>query len=171
MTKTSKTTEPEKVEETETGLRGKQELFCMYFTQDRECFDNATLAYAVAYGFELDTLSREKQMVSIPGKKRKVKEKDSEYKRAYNTCSVAGRALLRNHKIRLRCRELLNELLQDTIVDAQLARVITQDKKLDSKVQGIKEYNRLRKRIDPEEVPPQIIINVGPMLERAYGRS
>ena len=153
--------------EEEKGLRAKQELFCMYFSQDQQCFDNATKAYAAAYGYELDTLSRERKTVTEGGKRKK--EKESEYARAVNVCGVEGKRLLRNPKIRLRCRELLNELLQDTIVDAQLSRIIMQDKRPEVKMQGIKEYNRLKKRID--DVPPAepIKVDITLQLGKVYG--
>ena len=46
-----------------------------------------------------------------------------------------------------RIRVLLNELLKDDVVDSQLAKIITQDGKLDAKVAAIREYNKLRGRI------------------------
>jgi hypothetical protein len=46
-----------------------------------------------------------------------------------------------------RVTALLNELLRDDIVDSQLAKIITQDDDLQSKVRGINEYNKVRGRI------------------------
>lgn len=45
--------------ENENGLFPKQELFCHYYTMPGDFFGNATLAYAEAYGYKLDTLSQE----------------------------------------------------------------------------------------------------------------
>jgi hypothetical protein len=45
--------------ENEHGLLPKQELFCNYYTMPGDFFGNATLAYAEAYNFTLDTLSQE----------------------------------------------------------------------------------------------------------------
>ncbi|MDR6305888.1 hypothetical protein GGQ85_003614 [Nitrobacter vulgaris] len=102
-------------------------------------FGNATLSYAAAYDIELgDT--------SILDKEGNVVVQRS-YRGKYQTCSVNGARLLRDAKVRDRITALLNELLRDDIVDSQLAKVITQDGDLQSKVRAINEYNKVRGRI------------------------
>lgn len=49
--------------------------------------------------------------------------------------------------IQERVYQLLNEMLKDEIVDAQLAKVILQDEKLEPKISAIREYNKIRQRI------------------------
>lgn len=136
-----------KAPRTPVKLSVREELFCRYITGNDETFDNATRAYAEAYQYELDTLSRE-AVYSDPdedGNKELIEQ--SEYDRAYNVCSVEGHRLLRRPKIKNRITELLNEMLKDKFVDAELARVIKQDRELPSKIAAIREYNKLRARI------------------------
>lgn len=129
-------------------LNLKQELFCQYIAKDHELFGNASLSYAEAYEYNLETLDREKPKLQ----ENPVKYGDSEYDKAYNVCSVEGRRLLRNPKVKARVTVLLNELLKDEVVDSELAKTILQGHDLTAKMAAIKEYNKLRSRITP---PPQ----------------
>jgi hypothetical protein len=130
----------------------RRELFCRYFTQNDEMFNNATLSYAEAYEYELDELSQEAVYEEIEdeetGEIRKGKLiEPSEYDKAYNVCSVQGHRLLRNTKVQERIVALRNELLKDEVVDSELSKVIKQNKDFTPKVAAIKEYNKLRGRI------------------------
>lgn len=122
---------------------GRDELFCQYFVNNDELRGNATHSYAEAYNYKLDTLSKDDAQrnemggIIVP----------SSYARAINVCGVLGHTLLRNPKIQQRLIELRNKLLRDEVVDAELAKVITQDTSIYAKVQGISEYNKLRSRI------------------------
>lgn len=127
-------------------LTPKQELFCRYYTQNNELFGNGTLAYAEAYEYKLDELSKEKPIVERDAEGKPKKEGDSEYTLAYNTCSVQASRMLRNGKIQDRLTTLLNEYLKNEVVDAQLLKIIIGGKDTD-KVSAIREYNRLRQRI------------------------
>lgn len=100
-------------------LNPQQELFCRFFTQNRELFANATLCYAEAYGFNLDELSH------LRGCGVEEESEDhshsracppSEYDLAYHSCSSLGSRLLRNDRIQARVTALLNELLRDDVV-------------------------------------------------------
>lgn len=127
-------------------LNPKQELFCQYYAQNQELFGNATLSYAEAYDYKLDTLSKDDaKYKTVKGKKVLIER--STFGKAENVCAVMGARLLRNAKIQSRITALLNELLRDDIVDSQLAKVITQDSDLQSKVRAINEYNKVRGRI------------------------
>lgn len=121
----------------------KQEKFCRLYTQNSELFGNGTLAYAEAYGYDLETLDRtnekDEKGKEIPG--------SSEFSRVYNMCSSSASRMLRNEKINELITKSLNELMKDEVVDAQLAKVIMQDNKLEAKMSGIKEYNNLKQRI------------------------
>ena len=120
-------------------LNPKQEAFCRYYAQGEGTFGNATLSYAAAYEIELGDLTRHDMVGNMIVPK--------QYKLAHNTCAVNGTRLLRNAHIQERVNTLLNELLKDEVVDAELAKVIKQDGDLQPKVQAIKEYNKLRGRI------------------------
>lgn len=155
-------------EDVSTGLNPKQELFCQFYINNHDLFGNATLAYAEAYGYDLDNLSNEAVYGEPNEKGVREKLEASEYEKAYNVCSVSSSKLLRNPKVNSRLVVLLNEFLNDKEVDAELARVIKQNYKLESKVAGIKEYNKLRQRITDrvdyttkgEKLPSATDINV-----------
>jgi hypothetical protein len=123
-------------------LKPQHELFCQLYVKNEELFGNGTLSYAEAYNYKLETLSHEEtrdeggELIE-----------QSEYTKAYNVCSVQAHALLRMPKIQDRITILLNEMLKDHIVDAQLAKVILQDEKLEPKISAIREYNKIRQRI------------------------
>jgi hypothetical protein len=125
--------------EQESDLNLKRELFCQYYAQGTGTFGNATLSYAAAYEIDLgDTTRLDKlgYVLVAPS-----------YRAKYQTCSVNGSRLLRDAKVQSRIRVLLNELLKDDIVDAELAKLIMQDGDLQSKVRAINEYNKVRGRI------------------------
>lgn len=124
-------------------LTPQQDRFCRLYTQNEELFSNATLSYAEAYSYELGRLS------DIPEYNEKGDKipRSSERDKAYDSCSANASRLLRNDKIQDKVTLYLNELMKDTVVDSQLAKVIMQDRKLESKVSAIREYNKLRNRI------------------------
>lgn len=124
-------------------LNIKQESFCHFYVENDALFGNATLAYAEAYGYALDELSKTDAEYDKEGKI----ITESTYARAYNVCSVDGHKLLRITKVQERVRKLLNTLLRDDLVDSELVKVIKQNYKLESKVSAIREYNKLRNRI------------------------
>jgi hypothetical protein len=123
-------------------LKPQHELFCQLYVKNEELFGNATLCYAEAYNYKLETLSHEESRDEF-GQFTEA----SEYDKAYNACSAQGSKLLRNVKVQERITKLLNEMLKDDIVDAQLAKVILQNDKLEPKVSAIREYNKIRQRI------------------------
>lgn len=147
----------------------KQQEFCRYYTQDPVLFGNATLAYAEAYGYELDKLDKTprredgtiakseddggesdtEQGENGNSKKRKARviPRSSEYDVAYDNCSSAASRLLRNVKVVDYCEKLLNDLLKNEKVDARLAKIIFQQKDDTDALNAIKEYNKLKQRI------------------------
>jgi hypothetical protein len=120
-------------------LNPQQEAFCRYYAQGEGTFGNATLSYSAAYEIELGDLTWHDKDGNLRVHKDFVGD--------YHVCSVNGARLLRNADVQERINVLLNELLQDKIVDAELAKVIKQDGDLTPKVAAIKEYNKLRGRI------------------------
>lgn len=135
-------------------LNPKWELFCRLYTLTDEFFGNATLAYAEAFDYHLETLNKTPKYAQVDDdesdedseKHREIIEA-SEYTKAYNVCSVQANRLLRNNKILERCSELLNEWMSENHVDAELAKVIRQNSELAPKVMAIREFNKLKGRI------------------------
>lgn len=166
-TKKKKTTKPVEIDESVIGdeLTLKQELFCRNYTQNYEFMGNATLAYGEAYGFDLDTLSKDDAILEfIDGstmldsdykvlwhndeKKKmqnRIKEK-STYDKSYNTCSVNASKLLRNPKIQQRIIKLSNEFLNDEVIDKRLKEIAVSGEDKDS-INAIKVYNDIKGRI------------------------
>ncbi len=143
----------------------KQEAFCRYYTQNDALFGNATLSYAEAYGFDLDNDRKDdakykctdgaiaheyefELMDKGEDKFRSAKKiEDSTHDRNYDYCSKAGSRLMRNGKIDARVIELLNEIMTNDVVDAEIAKVMKQSRDLPSKMRAIGEYNKLKQRI------------------------
>lgn len=150
---------PEEIE-----LTQKQEKFCRLYTQNSELFGNGTLAYSEAYGYDLDSLSRANEL-DENGKEIRL---TSEYDKAYSVCAVGASRLLRKIKIGEKITEFLNELMKDTVVDAQLAKVIMQDYKLEAKVSAIKEYNKLKQRITDIKTDGRPIIQIVNQIATKY---
>ena len=105
------------------GLNTEQELFCQYYVS-QEFFANGTRSYASAYNIEL------------------VRKTD------FDTCSSNSSRLLGDVKI---C-QYINELLEvgglnDEFVDKQMSFLITQNQDFSAKIQAMKMYNDLKKRI------------------------
>ena len=116
---------------TEDSLNVKRELFCWHYAKGEGTFGNATLSYAATYDIELGGIwLRDKDGNPRP---------DAKYEGPYAVCSSNGSRLLRNAEVQARIGVLLNELLKDDIVDAELAKVIMQDGKLESKIAAIRE--------------------------------
>jgi len=100
-------------------LNPRQELFCQLYVYDKECFGNATKSYAQAYDID-ETNPVARSSASIELSKPYIKQ---------------------------RVRDLLDEFINDTVVDLELASVIKQNKELSSKVAAIREYNKLKQRV------------------------
>lgn len=112
-------------------LTMQQELFCKYYTSKGSLFDNATLAYAEAYQYDLPKDDNGKIIVES---------------REYNTCSALGSRLLTNDKVKARIQALYLELLNDNTMDARLGEIAVKGKDTDS-IQALKIYNDLKQRI------------------------
>ncbi|RJQ67325.1 MAG: hypothetical protein C4519_24320 [Desulfobacteraceae bacterium] len=104
-------------------LNAKQEKFCKLYASDEEFFCNGVQAYIEAY--------QPKRVGNW-----------------YNSAKSSAFNLLTKTDILSRIDELL-ELrgLNDSFVDKQLEKLITQDADFKSKLGAIKEYNELKKRI------------------------
>ena len=116
-----------KIEEVEV-LKPKHEMFCQLYVNNALSFGNATQAYALAYDLDANLHGTDEQ-------------KDD-----YRVANASGARLLVNVSIKSRVVKLLNDLLKDEIVDAELSKVIQQDGELSPKMTAIKEYNRIKGR-------------------------
>lgn len=139
-------------ETTEKKLNMKQELFCVFITRrGTETFNNATLSYAEAYNYKLDTLSTKVKI----DKKGKVVE-NSPYDRAYNVCSVEGKRLLRNPKINEIIENRLNELYgSENAINARLAKIAFKEEDDAQSLVAIRDINKLRRRLNPKPEDPE----------------
>lgn len=145
-------------------LNIKWKLFCRYFTQPgAETFNNATWSYALAFGYDLENLSKE-HIYDLPegNEERKIIEL-SPYDRACNVCAVEGRRLLRTPQIQQEILDRMYELFgDDKAVDAEAAKVIYQNHDLSAKNTAIRARNQLKKRINDEPVLP---VNAQPITQ------
>lgn len=111
-------------EKIKSKLNPQQELFCRYFASDREFFGNGVQSYAEAYDFDLSK------------------------KGAYNVAKANAHRLLTNAYITKRINELFETRgLNDTFVDKQIEKLVTQDADFSAKMKAIAEYNKLKARI------------------------
>jgi len=131
----------------EDNLNPQRMMFCKLYTQNTDLFGNATLCYAEAFGYDLESLSQE-AVYSEPdefGHREKIE--DSPYTKAYNVCSVNSARLLRNAKIDEYTKILLNEMMTNENADAELAWVMKQRRDLGPKIQALREFNKLKNRV------------------------
>ena len=139
----------------EKKLTDREELFLRYYVQNDDTRFNATHSYNLAYGKKLEEKSKDDAVwgtrVNRHGKEEEYIEKKSSYELCENVCAVEGRKLLRKPQIERRKVELLNEMLTNEMVDAELTKVIKQDQDRPSKVRAINEFNKLGGRIIAKE--------------------
>lgn len=120
----------------------QQEKFCRYYTQDSTLYGNGTLSYAIAYGYDLSSADKTKEI----DEKGKEIIGTSEYDKMYHTCGANASRLLINDKIISRVNDLLNEQLNEKTIDARLSEIILHGDDGDS-IRAIQEFNKLRQRI------------------------
>lgn len=131
----------------EIKLNIKHKRFCELYVKNKDLFGNATRCYALAYNFNLESLSRD-SIFSLPDENGKTELlEDSPFTKAYNICSVEGVRLLSYPKINDYINKLLNELMTEENADAELSWVMQQRTDLGPKVQALREFNKLKGRI------------------------
>lgn len=118
-------------------LNEKQKVFCELFASDREFFGNGTQAYIEAYNIDLSK------------------------KGAYLSAKANAHRLLTKDYILKYIDELFEARgLNDTFVDKQLEKLITQDAEFSVKIKAISEYNKLKGRItDKKKIEGELTIN------------
>ena len=146
-------------------LTPQQEKFCINYTQNKVFFGNATLSYADAFGHDLDNeVKNDAQYQNSNGEiyaeyefddrgrfketdlKKCKKIQDSSYQRMYDNVSSYGSKLMKRDYIQKRCRQLLNEMMTDDVIDARLIEIILKGNDADS-IRAMQEYNKLKQRI------------------------
>lgn len=144
--KKKKKIEKEAIGET---LNLEQTRFCEVFTRPgSETYNNATLSYAEAYSYDLDSMSRDAEYDKPKDIKNRKKIRESEYDRACAVCAVSGKYLLRNPKILDKIKKRYLELFGDNdSIDAEHAKVIYQDEDWNVKLSAIRDANKLKKRL------------------------
>ncbi len=101
----------------------QHEMFCILFASDKEFFGNGVESYAEAYDI------------------------DVEEKGQYKVAASGASRLLTNAGILTRIDELLDLIMNDQVVDKQLAYWIQQKANPQASVGAIKEYNALKQRV------------------------
>lgn len=115
--------EPEATEENGE-LTTKQAFFCELYAGEKEFFGNGVQSYIEAY------------------------DPDQTAKNWYKSACASASRLLRNVKVINEINRLLEiQGLNDVAVDKQLSFLIAQHADFGSKVQAIREYNKLKQRI------------------------
>lgn len=124
-------------------LTPQQELFCRLYASDREFFGNGVQSYAEAYGID----------ITNPGK--------------YKIACAAASENLRKSYILERINEIFEEHgLNDTFVDKQLEKLITQDANFKVKLGAIQEYNKMKGRIVERKDVTHREVDVVPILPK-----
>lgn len=136
----------------------KQELFCELYTSNStpRFFGHGQNCYTFAYGFQdrLDDLAQ--KIIGADtrrgrGKNRKILTPadviEREIKKIEATCRTSGARLLTYANISARCNYLMDKLIEDRIVDRELAFVIQQRGDLSSKTQAIVHYDKKKGRL------------------------
>lgn len=105
-------------------LNPKQKLFCELFASDREFFGNGVQSYIEAYSL------------------------DRSNPRDYSQAKSSAHDLLTKPDILAYINQIFEARgLNDTFVDKQLEKLITQDAEFNVKIKAIGEYNKLKGRI------------------------
>lgn len=115
-------------------LTPAHEAFCILYASDHEFFGNGVQSYIEAYDVEVVA-------------KVNPKSPTAHKQKTYNYCKTQAHNLLTQARILNRVNEIFEGRgLNDAFVDKQLEFVITQGAELGTKVKGIVEYNKLKKR-------------------------
>lgn len=111
----------------------KHEAFAQLYVNNQSTFGNATVCYALVYGFEI------KESPEVGPEKAKAN---------YNTCSVNGAKMLGRTKVRNRVNWLMDQLYNEINADRQTAYVMQQNHNLGAKMLAVKEFNRVQQRVE-----------------------
>jgi len=132
----------------ETKLTPEQELFCQCYVgyHDKELFSNKTRSFIYAYG----RTERYNELLELKNSNPSATTRAA-FKKFENLCAKGGSDLFRNTQIVDRVNKLFDSLYNNDHVDRELSYTITQRYDLASKVQAIREFNRISNRIKKNE--------------------
>ncbi len=155
-------------------LKQEKEVFLRYYVQGQATRNNAMRSYMLVKNLNEDDWSKEDRLEEVQdeyGKFSTVKKpRSSEWYRRTHSCQVAAHDWLCQPKVNARRMQLTTELLKDSIIDNELAKVIIQDEDLGAKNVAIKEYNKLAKRIvDQKDVRMQSVGLIKHLYDEADG--
>lgn len=124
------------------------ETFCILYAGvgTRHFFNNGQNSYLEAYGHSKELNDLEVKLVLETNQKKR-KEMSQRKKSLELVARVEGSRLLANPNIRRRVEYLFDQFIDHNVADRELAKTIVQDHDLRSKVDAIKEYNRVRDRV------------------------
>jgi len=109
-------------------LKPKQKLFCKLYASDREFFGNGVISYIKAFDIDRDK----------PGQ--------------YNVARSGASDLLAKPYILDEINKLMDIYINNETVDKELGFVILQHSDLRSKVSAIKEWNKLKARVEEKMI-------------------
>ncbi len=119
--------------ETLNDVNPNQELFCQLYFGPGEFFGNGTWSYIKAFNMNVPLIAYSYL---------KTKEK-----KVYNVAKTQSYTLLTKPNIQARGKKILTDYLAEIPVDRELSWAIIQRKDIASKVQAIREFNKLKNRI------------------------
>lgn len=136
------------------------ERFCFLYASgfSQEMFGNAMKSYTDAYGYteKLDKLEEELVVIKY-SKEEERKKKRQEIIRMQNVVKSCGSRMLTKADIIARCDYFLSLLCSDKTADNELAFLMTQRKDLMSKTAAIREYNRVKNRVQ-DKVGGELVV-------------
>lgn len=111
-------------------LNINQEAFCRFYAGEAEFFGNGVESYGKAYGIDI-----------------------TQSKDVYFGVAASASRLLKNAKVMRRINEILVETgFSDVDADKQLSFLMHQHADLPTKLGAIREFNKLKKRIDDAKI-------------------
>lgn len=149
-----------KTEEKPKRIDPRWELFGTLFASgtNRNTFNNALRSYAIAYDYEpkIDKLKEELTLIPYSRDKER-KEKREEILRIENVCKTCGAKLLTNAIILEIVNRIYKESFTEVEADNQLNKAMKQDKDYASKVAAVREFNRLKNRVEEKIINNNIV--------------
>ena len=146
MRKSKKKT-PQQLKKEIMGLNPKEESFCQLYASDKEFFCNGTQSYIQAFDVTL-----------YKGGKKPDDGKGTYM--TYESVKEMAHRLLTRVDILNRINEIYESRgLNDTFVDKQLEKLITQDAEFPVKIKAIGEYNKLKGRITDKSTMVHTFVN------------
>lgn len=135
------------IEQTKAVVSPQEEKFCRIYASDKEFFGNGVQSYIEAFNIDV-------------GK--------GVGKRSYEYCRWAASNLLRRRYILDRINDAFEASgLNDSFVDKQLEKLITQDAEFRPKLGAIQEYNKLKKRTSDQVQHVHAFADVSSMSDEA----